>query len=142
MADKKKRTRKPTEGQAEPSILDKFLKDEDTEDDATVLASLLDENGNLIGDYSMPEAYEEETVATQMVDHLYAYKQAEIAHTTAKNQGDHKRRKELFDSMRFNQITIAIIQQRFPNAKQIADDIMETKVSTVRAQRDKFLDDE
>jgi len=138
-----KKNRKSTEEGKEPSVLDKFLNDPEDTDDANQLASLLDpETGEIKGDFSMPKEFEVEIMAQQMVDHLTTYKQLKKAYIAAKNQGDHKRRGELFQQMRFSQVTVAMIQFEFPAAKEIADEIMQVRVAEVRRNRESALPDD
>ncbi len=139
MSSKSKKPTTPETPVKEVSPLDKFLKDSEESGDAALLPQLLDAKGDITADYSMPEEFETEVMAGQMVDHLIAFKQSKQNWIAAKQVGDHAKRKQLFEQMRFNQVTVAIIQYEFPDAKNIADEIMRYRVKDVQGKRQKFL---
>ena len=139
MSNKSNKPTTPETPAKEVSPLDKFLKDSEESGDAVLLPQLLDEKGDITADYSMPDEFETEVMAGQMVDHLIAFKQSKQNWIAAKQVGDHAKRKEFFEQMRFNQVNVAIIQYGFPDSKGLADEIMRYRVKDVQGRRQKFL---
>ena len=136
MATKSKRKRStPQEEGQELSKTQKFLQDEEDLEDASLLDELLDETGKVRADFSMPEEFETEVVATQMVDFLSGLRQTQNSWRAARALQDHKRRTELFNQMRFNELVVARIQREYPKAKELADEIMEYRTQEVQGRR-------
>ncbi len=105
------------------------------QDDAALVAALLDDKGNLKVDTSLPAEYELEVMAKQLLDHLAAYAQNKQAWRAARNSNDHARAKSLFDQMQFNQLTAAIIQHSYPRAKALADELGKLLAKQTQANR-------
>ena len=104
-------------------------------DDAELVAELLDEKGDLKGDFTLPAAYEQDVMAQQLLAHLTGYKQNYHAWRAARNSGDNARATSLFNQMRYNQLTAALIQKAYPGAKQIADELAVLQAKQTEANR-------
>ncbi len=112
------------------------------QENASLLAKHLDDKGDVKGDFSMPDNYAAENMALLRVDHLQAYHQAKESLRAARAIGDHARAEGFYKQIRFNQLTIALIDEKYPKAKELADQIMEMRARDARAKREAFLEQE
>lgn len=112
---------------------------EDEKEDLELLAQLAGEDGKLKVDLSMPENFQIDIMASQMVEHLVSYEQTRQAWKSARGSGQHKRAEDLFAQMNFNQLTIAIIQAKYPKAKGLADEMMKVRAKQAELQRQALL---
>ena len=125
------------------SLIEAIGKEDGTaEDDALLVAELLDEKGQIIVDLSLPEEYELDIMAQQLLAHLTSYKQNYQAWRAARNTEDHAQAQKLFNQMRYNQLTAAIIQRSYPKAKVLTDEIALVQIKNVKANRKAQLDKE
>lgn len=118
------------------SLKDLLSKPDETEqDDIALAAALLDENGKLKVDISLPQEYELDIMAKMLLDHLGAYHQAHQAWRAARNGQDKVRTTQLFEQWNFNQAAAAIIQHEFPKAKALADEMGGLLAKAAQASR-------
>ena len=135
-------TQESIEAKKLKSLRDALGSDGDTQDDALLLATLLDDKGELKVDLSLPQEYELEVMADQLLAHLGSYRQNWQAWRAARNTGDHANAKRLFDQMQFNKLTSAIIQASYPRAKALADELGQIRAKTARDNRKRALENE
>ena len=117
------------------SLKEALSKDETTLEDEQLLAELMDAEGKLKVDMSLPAAYELEVMAQQLLAHLASYHQSEAAWKAARNTGDNAKAKQLFDQLQYNRLTAAIIQRAYPEAKAMADQIAEVNAGELQKSR-------
>jgi len=123
----------------EKKIVNLLPKDEEVAEDEQLYSDLVDGEGKLKVDLSMPEEFVLDVMAGQMVEHLVSYQQSMQAWKSARNQDNHARAKQFFEQMQFNQLTIAIIQAKYPKAKQLADELMEVRAKQAQNARKNAL---
>lgn len=128
MLDKEKKT-----------IADLLPKSPEEADNTALLAKLTGEDGKLRVDLSMPDGYHDDIMATQMIENLTAYEQNRQAWRAARNQGNNGRSTQLFEQMNYHQLVVAIIQAEYPNAKIIADAMMEVRARGAKINRENAL---
>ena len=128
-----------TEEIKKPTIAELLPQDEESVEDEELYAKLVGEDGKLKVDLSMPHDFLADIMASQMVEHMVSYEQSRQAWRSSRNQGNHAKAKQLFEQMQFNQLTIAIIQAQYPEAKVLADELMEVRAKQVRTQRKNAL---
>lgn len=116
-------------------LLKRVAKEPGAEDDMAVIAELIDDNGNPIADMSMPREYEIEVMAIMMLDHLVSYKQSDRARIGARAAGNGTKAGECWQQMRYNQMTIALIQRDYPETKPIAAQLAKDRAKTIQQQR-------
>lgn len=122
-------------------LSDLLGKDEDTTEDAELVASLLNEKGDLKVDTSLPKELETEVMAQMLIDHIISFRQTRQAWIAAKQTADHARRQQLFQQMQYNQLTIAIIQHQYPEAKPIAELVARQRARTLQDARRSLKED-
>lgn len=121
-------------------LLDFMPKQDDTSaDDAALLAKLIDADGEMKVDLELPQEYLLESVSELLLSHLTSYHNARQNWRAARNLEDHKKAEGLFAQMKFNQLSAAIIQNEFPKAKKIADDIAKYRAKETKVDREKKL---
>lgn len=107
--------------------------------DADTLESLLEDSipPDILEtvDLSVPPETAEEYAAAEMTTYLQVYQNASIALKAARHQVQHDRADRLSKEMVFARMAIALIQQQYPGAKAIADDIMRMNAKNARANR-------
>jgi len=115
-------------------------KEEESDEDAKIIAELLDEKGNLMVDLSLPEEYELEIMAQTLLGHITQYAQTKQAYLAAKNSGDHQKRQQLWQQMQYNQLTAAIIQKAYPKAKALVDKLATLQARQAKSNREQQLE--
>ncbi len=118
-----------------PTIADLLPQDEETAEDEQLYSQLVGQDGKLKVDLSMPEDFMVDIMASQMVEHMVSYEQSKQTWISSRNQGNHARAKQFFEQMQFNQLTVAIIQARYPEAKKLADEIMNVRAKQAQQNR-------
>lgn len=121
------------------SFEEALSRDEETAEDKALLAELLDDEGKLKVDMSLPEQYELEVIAQQLLGHLTSYTQNGKAYVAARNSGDHAKRQQIWTQMQYNQLTAAIIQRAYPKAKALADELAVLQARQAKLNRGKQL---
>ncbi len=116
-------------------------KDGTAEEDAALAAELLDEEGNIKVDLSLPAEFELDIMAGQLLQHLTSYKQLYHARRAARGSGDHVQAEKLGKQMQYNQLTAAVIQRAYPKAKKLADTLAIIQAKQTSANRQKQLDE-
>lgn len=117
-------------------------KGDEEADDALLVAELLDDEGKLKVDLSLPEVYELDIMAQQLLGHITSYKQNKEAWRAARNSSDRAKAQQIFTQMRFNELTAAIIQRAYPKAKALADELALINARTTQANRKVQLEKE
>jgi hypothetical protein len=79
-------------------------------------------------------------MAQLLVDHLSGYHQNKQAWKSARNLGNHQRAQQLFEQMKYNQLTVAMIQSDYPGVKTIADEIMAIRAKETKERRKSILE--
>jgi hypothetical protein len=120
------------------TIMELLPQEEEAEDAKALLAKLVDADGKLKADTSLPAEYQIEVMAELLLDHLTSYHQTRQAWRAAKNSGDHSKSQQLFQQMNYNQLTIAIIQAEFPVAKALSDSIAKARMKELTAKRNQL----
>ena len=92
-------------------------------------------------DLSLPQEYELEAMANEMLSHLAAYATASAAGRAARHLGDHRRAEELGRQAAFNRAAVAVMQYRYPKAKAMADEIADLQARRARKNRQAALKD-
>ena len=127
------------EGKKPQSFREALPKEEEAINDEALRAELLDKDGNLIVDLSLPPEYELELKAQQLLAHLTAYAQNEQAYKAARARGDDARRTQLWSQMQFNQLTAAIIQRAYPKAKARADELAMIQLTEAKMKQRQLM---
>jgi len=123
-------------------MIEALNREEETAEDALLLAELLDEKGNLKVDLSLPDDYELEVMAQQLLAHITSYAQNKKAYLAAKNSGDQARRTQLWQQLQYNQLTAAIIQKSYPKAKRVADELARLQARQAQQNRARQLEED
>lgn len=123
----------------EPTIADLLPPDEEVVEDGDLYAQLVGKDGKLKVDLSMPDDFLVDIAAGQMVEHMVSYEQSRQVWRSSRNQGNHAKAKQLFEQMQFNQLTVAIIQAQYPEAKKLADELMSVRAKQAQSQRKNVL---
>ena len=123
------------------SLKDALSREEETAEDTALLAELLDADGKLRVDTSLPEEYELEVIAQQLLAHLTSYHQNREAYRAARNT-DQGRRTQIWNQMQFNQLTAALIQKAYPKAKALADQLATIQAKQAAVNRERMLEAE
>jgi len=121
--------------------LSELMAKEEDDQDAGLVAELIGEDGQLKVDLAIPAELETEVMAQMIVDHLISYVQTKAAYRSARNTADHARAKQLFEQMQYNQLTVAIIQHDYPQAKPLAEAIGKARAKEAEAKRRVFQGD-
>ena len=122
-----------------PTFNDILLKNEFEEENAELLKKVMDKNGKLVVDTSLPNAFELEIMGNQLLEVISLYNSTKQAQKSARNSGDHAKADQLFKTMKDAQLLAAIIQAEFPGAKKIADEIALVRVKQAEDNREKAL---
>lgn len=117
------------------SLRDMLGKDDSDTDDDKLAAELLNAEGKLIVDTTLPSGYQEEIMAQELLQHLANYARFTQAWRAARNGNDQARARQMFDQMKYSQLTAAIIERAYPNAKKLADELAEIQVRQIRKNR-------
>ena len=134
-------TESPEETPKAPQSVDDLLpQDEDDQDDSEILAALTSDDGKLKVDLDLPFEYQEEVMASQLLEQLTSYQQARQTWRAARNQSDRKRQQDAFGAMKNFQLTAALIQHDFPQAKRIADEIATFRAKSLKDAREAALE--
>lgn len=115
---------------AAPKTIQSLLAAEDKEDDFDFPVEAL-EKANL----SLPEAFELELMAAEMLGHLQNYHTSKTALRAARQSG-HQRAEEFRKTMEFSRLAVAMIQHQFPDVKGVADRIAEVRARQTKSLRD------
>ena len=121
------------------SLKDLLPHSEEEEDNLALLTKLRRDGEKLKVDLSIPSTFEVDIMASMMIDHLQAYHTNRQAWRAARNGPDHSLATRLFQQMNYNQLTIAILQAEYPDAKVLADEIMKVRAAVAKAQRQQTL---
>ncbi len=121
------------------SLQEALSKEEETTEDTELLAELLDAEGKLKVDTSLPEDYELEIMAQQLLAHLTSYYQNKETYRAARNSGDQGRKTQIWNQMQFNQLTAALIQRAYPKAKALADQFAKIQAKQAATNRERAL---
>jgi hypothetical protein len=117
-------------------LADFLPKEDDAADEAELIAKLIGPDSKLIVDTSLPKDFEIEIMAQLLVDHLVSFKQTKAAWRAARNGADHQRATQLWQQLQYNQLTAALIQAEYPEAKAIAQQLAKGRAKVMQAQRD------
>jgi len=91
-------------------------------------------------DLKLPEAYEDDLLAGQLLAHLTQYHSLLADQKAARHVGNHKAAEELSHAIAQTRLAAAIIQAKNPRAKALADEIASTKVIQTRLQRKAIME--
>lgn len=105
----------------------------------TVDASGVIVDGKVKVDTSMPEAFMLETQAELMVEHLVAFHKWMAKAQAARAQGENQLAESSWREVAFNRLVVAMIQNKYPDAKKLADTIMETSIEETNRRRSVLL---
>ena len=111
-----------------------LLKQQEEEPDE-LIGKLIGEDGKIKVDTTLPKELEIEVMANMLVDHLISFRQTKEAWRSARNSSDHARSQQLFQQMQYNQLTAAIIQAEYPEAKAIAEEIAISRAYQAKRER-------
>ncbi len=121
------------------SLQEALSKEEETTEDTELLAELLDAEGKLKVDTSLPEDYELEIMAEQLLAHLASYHQNKETYRAARNSGDQGRKTQIWNQMQFNQLTAALIQRAYPKAKARADELAMFRLTEAKMKQRQLM---
>lgn len=107
----------------------------DNEEDLALISGLLDAEGKLKVDISLPSAYEEEIMAQELLQHLSNYARFTQAWRAARNTHDQARARQMFDQMNYSQLVAALIQNAYPGAKALANELAVLQVKQIKKNR-------
>ena len=120
-------------------ISDLLSSNEDNIEDEELFKLLVGEDGKLKVDMGMPDGFMVDIMASQMVEHMVSYEQSRQIWRSLRNQGNHAKAAQAFEQMQHNQLTIAIIQAKHPQAKAIANQLMEVRAKQADTARKNAL---
>ena len=112
-----------------------ILKEEDTAEVGDELDPKILETANL----DMPESFQVESMAAELVEHLSAYHRTKAALKAARAQGDGQKAEQLFKAMSYSRLVAAYLQSEFPGIKSIADEIAQARAIQIKQQRSAML---
>ena len=93
-------------------------------------------------DLTLPSEYQDEVMGAELLAHITNYYQATAALKSARNMGDHARAEQLYKTVAFSRLAVAVIQHDFPNTKEIADELGKFRAKQARQQRRALLEEE
>lgn len=96
-------------------------------------------DGKVKVDTSMPASFMLETQAELMVEHLIAFHKWMAKAQAARAQGENQLAESSWREVAFNRLVVAMIQNKYPDAKKLADTIMETSVEETTRRRSALL---
>lgn len=123
------------------SFQEALSREDETAEDSALLAELLDADGKLVVDLSLPGDYELDVMAQQLLLHLTSYYQSREAYRAARHT-DQGRKTQIWQQMQFNQLSAALIQKAYPKAKGLADQLAKIQAKQAAATRDRLLEAE
>ena len=127
------------EAEAKPkSILD-ILKEEEKGEEGADQTPISPE-ALAKADLSLPNEFQVDSMAAELVDHLANYHKAVAGRKAARSQGDHQRAEQLSKLAAYSRLAAAYIQEQFPGVKALADEIARARVVQVRNQRKTLLE--
>lgn len=105
--------------------------------------NVLDMDGALLDDVDLelPDAFNLEIMATELLEHLASYAKAGTALKAARNSGDHPQAEKMYKLMAYSKVSAAIIQSGYPGAKGVADEIARFRAKDVKSRRVAMLED-
>lgn len=115
--------------------------DSDLKDDGA-LATLVDTEGRITADLTMPDAFRLDIAADTMIQHLVSYEQSRQAWRVARAQGNGAKAEQFFAQWKFNQLSIALLQSEHPGIKAVADELMRAKAIEARRLRKSIIESE
>jgi len=124
----------------EPSIsalLDE-LEDESADTLPSTEAKRLLENTDL----SLPQEFELEILADELLGVLGTYKRASYGRKSARNLGDTQRAQQMAQLERYSRLTAAMMMADYPGLKNIADEIATARAREAQRRRAQLLEDE
>ena len=141
---------KETEATEEPQLspeakrLAAFKAALDGEDEADdkLLLELLDKDGVVKADMTLPDSWALDVMAQQLLQHISQYRKAELQRQAARASDNHKLAKELWENMNYHRLTAAIIQRAYPKAKAMADEIGHLQAKSAADTRKKQLEED
>ena len=126
-------TKTPTQEKAK--IIADLLKAEDlSESDGELDPTILDTAG-----LELPDSYQLESMAAELVEHLSAYHRNKAALKAARAQGDGVNAEKLFRGMSYSRLVAAYLQSQFPGIKPLADEIAQAKAIQIKQSRAALL---
>lgn len=93
-------------------------------------------------DDSLPKEYEDEILASELLDNLSVYHRSEKARKAARHQGDHKKAEELGKQAAICRTAAALIQYEHPGTIPIYKELARAKAIQSRKSREGLLEDE
>jgi hypothetical protein len=130
------------EEEKKPAIIEALGTEESVGDDADKIAELIDKEGNLIVDLELPEEYQLEIMASELLNQLTLFHTFDAQWRSARGQGDSGQATKLFTQRNHHRLTAAIIQRDYPGAKPLADELAKTKTKVAKRQRKNVLSEE
>jgi hypothetical protein len=126
----------------EPTLIDALGTEEEVGDEADKIAELIDSDGNLIVDLELPEEYQLEIMASELLNQLTLFHTFDAQWRSARGQGDSGQASKLFTQRNHHRLTAAIIQRDYPGAKALSDELAKTKSKVAKRQRKNVLSEE
>jgi len=121
-----------TEEKTKEKTIEEKMVDEDLDLDVAKILEMTD--------LSLPGIYQLDIMGNELLAHLTSYHQTKAALKSARNTGDHKRSEELYKSMSFSRMAVAVIEMDNPGAKAVADEIATFRATTAVSNRRTALD--
>lgn len=126
-------TKTPTQEKAK--TIAELLKAEDADEHETELDPAILEKADL----GLPDSFQLESMAAELVEHLSAYHRNKAALKAARAQGDGQRAEQLFRAMSYSRLVAAYLQSQFPGIKPLADEIAQAKAIQTKQARAALL---